>query len=264
MRRSTVKPPSHLSFCEDTAAGAVLSAPVAITLAAAWIDFTMLWYPVQRQRLPSSPTRISRSVGFGLRSSSCLAAMIIPGVQKPHCRPCSSQNACCRGCKVVPLARPSMVVISAPSAWTAKMVQDLTLCPSTSTVHAPQLLVPQPTWVPVSPASSRMYCTSSSRGSTSCSCLAPLMVTATLRLIRTSYLRAEPAATGIALESARVYGGVGRLRVARLGAPELDAPAVSTGEQLDVEDALTNLSPLPHQCRPSAAHAADPEVLDPK
>src|SRR5712691_881314 len=87
-----------------------------------------------------------------------------------------------------------MVVISAPSAWTAKKVQDFTPCPSTSTVHAPQLLVSQPTWVPVRPASSRMYCTSNSRGSTSCSCLAPLMVTASLRLIRTSYLRAEPAA----------------------------------------------------------------------
>src|SRR5438309_924557 len=114
--------------------------------------------------------------------------MIIPGVQKPHWRPCSSQNAFCRGCSVDPLARPSIVVTWAPSAWTAKTVQDFTLWPSSSTVHAPQLLVSHPTCVPVSPATSRMYCTSSNRGSTSCSCLVPLMVTATLRLIATSLI----------------------------------------------------------------------------
>ena len=48
------------------------------------------------------------------------------------------------------------MVIWAPSAWTAKTVHDLTLCPSISTVQAPQLLVSQPMWVPVSPAFSRM------------------------------------------------------------------------------------------------------------
>src|ERR1700716_1857563 len=114
--------------------------------------------------------------------------MIIPGVQKPHWRPCSSQNAFCRGWSVDPLASPSIVVTWAPSAWTAKTVQDFTLWPSSSPVQAPQLLVSDPTCVPGSPASSRMYCTSSSRGSTSCSCLVPLMVTATLRLIATSLI----------------------------------------------------------------------------
>ena len=95
--------------------------------------------------------------------------MIIPGVQKPHWRPCWSQNACWSGWSVAPLAIPSIVVISWPSAWTASIVQHFALAPSTWTVQAPQLLVSQPTWVPVSPKSSRSRWTSSRRGSTSAS-----------------------------------------------------------------------------------------------
>ena len=37
--------------------------------------------------------------------------MIMPGVQKPHCRPCFSQNAVCIGWRSSPSARPSIVVI---------------------------------------------------------------------------------------------------------------------------------------------------------
>ena len=44
-----------------------------------------------------------------------------------------------------------MVVISLPSACTASTLQDFTLCPSSCTVHAPQLLVSQPTGVPTLP-----------------------------------------------------------------------------------------------------------------
>ena len=72
---------------------------------------------------------------------------------------------------------PSMVVIVAPSACTASMVHDLALRPSTMTVHAPQLLVSQPTWVPVSLNVSRSRWTSSRRGSTSASRASPLTVT---------------------------------------------------------------------------------------
>ena len=50
-------------------------------LAAAWTARTMLWYPVQRQRLPSSPSRISSSVGFGFSFRSETVAMTNPGVQ---------------------------------------------------------------------------------------------------------------------------------------------------------------------------------------
>ena len=37
------------------------------------------------------------SVGSGLRSSSARAVSIMPGVQKPHCSPCSSWKPCCTG-----------------------------------------------------------------------------------------------------------------------------------------------------------------------
>ena len=58
----------------------------------------MFWYPVQRQRLPDSAQRTSSSVGSGFSSSSALAVSIIPGVQKPHCRPCSSLKPSWMGC----------------------------------------------------------------------------------------------------------------------------------------------------------------------
>ena len=74
---------------------------------------------------------------------------IIPGVQKPHCRPCSSLNASWMGCSSLAVARPSTVVISCPSACTANIVQLFTGAPSNSTVQAPQWVVSQPTWVPV-------------------------------------------------------------------------------------------------------------------
>ena len=49
--------------------------------AARWTARTMFWYPVHRQRLPSSPSRISSSLGWGLVRSRSAAAMIMPGVQ---------------------------------------------------------------------------------------------------------------------------------------------------------------------------------------
>src|SRR6185295_9473290 len=122
--------------------------------------------------------------GRALRSSSWTPAMIIPGVQKPHWRPWHSQNPCWTGWRSPFFASPSMVVTSAPSAWTASIVHDFTAWPSTSTVHAPQREVSQPTWVPVSPQTSRRNWTSRSRGSTSRSVLVPL--TRTVIFIRKS------------------------------------------------------------------------------
>src|SRR6266545_3591735 len=58
--------------------------------------------------------------------------------------------------------------------------------PSSSTVQAPQPEVSQPTWVPVSPSSSRRKCTSSSLGSTSALRSAPLTVTVIRMRLRTS------------------------------------------------------------------------------
>ena len=69
------------------------------------------------------------------------------------------------------------MMMSAPSAWTARTVQLFTDSPSMCTVHAPHDDVSQPMLVPVSPTCSRMYWTSKVRGSTSCVCCSPLTVT---------------------------------------------------------------------------------------
>ena len=80
---------------------------------------------------------------------------IIPGVQNPHCRPCSSWKPCWTGSSTPSCSRPSTVVISRPAALAARIVQDFTGSPSMSTTHVPQLDVSQPQCVPVSPSSSR-------------------------------------------------------------------------------------------------------------
>src|SRR5437879_6535851 len=63
------------------------------------------------------------------------------------------------------------------------MVHDFTVLPLRITVHAPQLLVSQPTWVPVRPAASRMKWTSSVRGSINAALGRPLMVIVTCCLL---------------------------------------------------------------------------------
>ena len=60
---------------------ASLNSRPASLAAAYWIALTMFWYPVQRQRLPEMPMRISLSDGFGFSCSSRWARMIMPGVQ---------------------------------------------------------------------------------------------------------------------------------------------------------------------------------------
>ncbi len=79
----------------------------------------------------------------------------MPGVQKPHCSAWLSWNARWTGCSSPLLDRPSIVVISAPSAWTANTVQLFTLAPPSRTVQAPQLEVSHPTGVPTLPSRSR-------------------------------------------------------------------------------------------------------------
>ena len=113
---------------------------------------TMFMYPVQRQMFPEIAHRTSSSVGSGFCSSSATPTSIIPGVQNPHCRPCSSLNARCMTPGTPASLRPSTVVSDRPFACTANIVHDFIGVPSTSTVHAPQLVVSQPTCVPVSPA----------------------------------------------------------------------------------------------------------------
>jgi len=119
-------------------------------------------------------------VGEGFSSSSETAAITIPGVQNPHCSPCSAWNARCTGCIAPePSASPSTVTTSRPSAWAASTVHDFTDLPSSRTVHAPQDVVSQPTLVAVRLATSRRKCTSSVRSGTSASIWLPLTVTVT-------------------------------------------------------------------------------------
>ena len=95
-------------------------------------------------------------------SSACLrsarsADMIIPGVQKPHCRPCCSQNASCSGCSSPSAARPSIVVTLRAVGLDGEHRARLHgACRRAWTVQAPHCDVSQPTFVPVSPSPSRM------------------------------------------------------------------------------------------------------------
>src|SRR5262245_45630944 len=139
--------------------------------------------------LPDSAQRISSSLGLGLSARSALAVSIIPGVQKPHWRPCSTWKPSWIGSSSPPAPRPSTVVTSRPSACTARTEHDLTGVPSSSTVQAPQPDVSQPTWVPVRPSVERRKWTSRSRGSTSAERSSPFTVTVSVR---------EPTASGAA------------------------------------------------------------------
>ncbi len=115
----------------------------------------MFSYPVHRQVWPEMTSRTSSGVGSGLRSSSHRAVIIMPGVQKPHCRPWQVANASWTGSSRLRVARPSTVVTRRPSAMTARTVHDLTGVSSSQTTQAPQLEVSQPQCEPVSPRSSR-------------------------------------------------------------------------------------------------------------
>src|SRR5262245_36296330 len=64
-------------------------------------------YPVQRQMLPEIASTTSSRFGFGFSASSARAAMIMPGVQKPHWAAKPVANACCSACISVPVEMPS-------------------------------------------------------------------------------------------------------------------------------------------------------------
>src|SRR4051795_1619563 len=107
---------------------------------------------------------------------------------------------------------PSMVVTSCPSACTAKTVQDLTASPSSHTVHAPQLDVSHPTWVPVRLSCSRRKWTSSVRGSTPVVCETPLTVTVTACFISAPSLRKGRTVTRLAAVPRGLQEGCGKFK----------------------------------------------------
>src|SRR5256714_921944 len=156
--------------------------------------------------LPSSSSRIVLSSRLlPLRCTRSTAVMIMPGVQKPHCRPWFSRKASCIGCSLPFCAKPSIVSTFAPSACQAKMVQDFTALPSTWTTQAPHCEVSQPTCVPVRRSPSRRYWTSKVRASASAVTALPFTVIETfgIRLLlergaqRPSFLTPETAVAAI-------------------------------------------------------------------
>ncbi len=87
--------------------------------------------------------------------------MIMPGVQKPHWKPCAARKAFCIGWEAgCPSPRqgperPSMVVTALPCARKAGTRQECTGSPSRWTVQAPQSPESQPFLTPNQPASRR-------------------------------------------------------------------------------------------------------------
>ena len=89
--------------------------------------------------------------------------MIMPGVQKPHWKPCAARKAAWTGWNVAGSAssgrhgpaRPSMVVTLRPAARKAGIRQLCTGSPSRWTVQAPQSPASQPFLTPNQPASRR-------------------------------------------------------------------------------------------------------------
>ena len=82
--------------------------------------------------------RICSSLGQGSCAKSAVAAMMRPGMQKPHCIAPVSRNACCTGEGLPAQAKPSIVVTRIPETLSTKERQDRTGSPSSSTVQEPQ------------------------------------------------------------------------------------------------------------------------------
>ena len=84
------------------------------------------------------------------------AVSTIPGVQKPHWKPCAATNRACMGCiPSGPATSPSIVVTSRCLARNAGVTQLCTGWPSSSTVQAPQSPASQPFLTPNQPKSRR-------------------------------------------------------------------------------------------------------------
>ena len=106
--------------------------------------------------------RCCRQGGGGCRSRSDFGSALVTGGRHHHARRAEAalqgvmlmESRLNRAERAAAGRRPSIVVIDAPSAITARTVQDLIACPSISTVQAPHCEVSQPTCVPVRPRSS--------------------------------------------------------------------------------------------------------------
>src|SRR3974390_1346745 len=96
--------------------------------------------------------------------------------------PCVSQKASWIGDSSPGLGlRPSIVVMAEPSACGAKIRQERTVTPSSSTVQAPQTPCSQPAWAPFRPSASRRQSSSVVRSSTS-SAYVTLLTSSSMRM----------------------------------------------------------------------------------
>src|SRR5215471_13518499 len=95
----------------------------------------MLWYPVHRHRFDATTSRISSSVGDGVSRRNAVISIRKPGVQKPHCSPWWSVNACCSGLSASGVPSASTVSTDLPSTWTPNIRHERAGIPSTSTVQ---------------------------------------------------------------------------------------------------------------------------------
>src|SRR6266850_4139031 len=85
----------------------------------------------------------------------CLAPMIMPDWQYPHCGTSCRIQAACTAFPARVAAIPSTVVTFLPAAADSGVEQERTGCPSRCTVHAPHWAMPQPNLVPVRWSESR-------------------------------------------------------------------------------------------------------------
>ena len=85
------------------------------------------------------------------RERRSVAAIRIPGVQKPHWRAWWRRNDSCSAVSGPRSASDSTVSTRLPSAWIASRQHPRTETPSRRTVHAPQTPCSQPTCVPGEP-----------------------------------------------------------------------------------------------------------------
>src|SRR3954453_17506749 len=97
----------------------------------------------------------SSRVGFGFSASSASAAMIMPGVQKPHWVAKPSRNACWSLDRPSVGVVPSSVLTVAPLIVSTGIRHDMTAWPSTWQVQVPHVPTPQPRLAAVRPRLSR-------------------------------------------------------------------------------------------------------------
>src|SRR5499426_2019476 len=135
----------------------------------------------------------------------------------------------CNGWSLPSCSSPSTVMSSLPCAWTANIVHDFTGRPFIKIVQAPQWVVSQPMWVPVSRSTSRSMWTRRSRGSTSASCFSPLIESFT-SIVGSPSLRSPRTAGPQPRDVLRLALPL-HATVAALSLGALEGPAQSAGRQ---------------------------------